>query len=172
MRSRWQEFLDAAALETDDCVPFPPGRLTNPGVSRKVQLAHEALAMRTAPPPGALMGRFSTHAAAHGPCHNPHCINYRHLSWKTRSENALDMHRDGTMLVGADNPMFRQRPQSAKLTAEQATEIQLLYATGEATQRALAAEYGVSQRTVNNAIHSRYRTYSSRYTVEIEGVDQ
>lgn len=42
--------------------------------------------------------------AAHGPCHNPTCMNPLHLSWKTHKENSQDRRRDNTFFVGEDYP--------------------------------------------------------------------
>ncbi len=88
-------------------------------------------------PPGA--------EATHGPCHNRACWNPRHLSWKTRAENAGDRARDGSLLHG-------ERNVQAKLTTAQVVEIRALYAAGRFTQADLARRYGVSRRAVGRVV--------------------
>lgn len=68
--------------------------------------------------------------AAHGPCHDRECVNPRHLSWKTPSENSNDRKRDGTA--------------GRKLNADSVAEI--LKSTANASD--LAAKYGVGKRII------------------------
>ena len=82
-------------------------------------------------------GLLVCHAA--GICHNPSCVNPRHLRQDTKSANMLDMHIDGTM-------------PNAKLTEEQVLEIR----ASDKSQRKLAAEYKIARRTIS-AIISRKR---------------
>lgn len=102
---RWAEFLRLAALETDDCViwPYakggyktrPYGQLRRDGKILRVHV--EALRLRVPQPPP---GRHGPYEVCHGPCHNSLCMNYRHLSWGTRSQNVRDRWRDGAPMFG------------------------------------------------------------------------
>lgn len=137
------EFRRLAAIETDECVVWPYAKAGQRGyglvyIRGEKRYAHrEALLLRTAS-----LGRP---IALHGPCNNPACMNYRHLSWGTSAENNQDMFRDGTALLGERNPM-------AKLTAEDVRSMREQYAVGAATQRELAMQHGVAVMTVNRAI--------------------
>lgn len=59
---------------------------------------------------------------------------------------------------------------AAKLTTMQIKEIQEKYAAGM-TQRALAAEYGVSQALIQKRCGGPYRTYSHNY-VKWDGISE
>ena len=75
-------------------------------------------------------------------CHGPlcvgkkHCFNPDHLTPDTRRKNALDMHRDGTMLL-------------AKLTPEQVLEIR---ASIGMTTKVLSDKYNISMRNIRTII--------------------
>lgn len=77
------------------------------------------------------------HQAAHN-CGKGHkgCVNPRHLSWKTNSENQLDRAVHGTVLRS-----FKQ-----KFTPEKVAELRSL--RGEMTQMALAERFDCSLGTV------------------------
>lgn len=83
--------------------------------------------------------------AAHS-CGNGHlgCVNPRHLSWKTRSDNKADELLHGTRIRGRKFPW-------AKLTESQVEEILCL---DEAEKNAdIAERYGVSPRTIYSIRH-------------------
>jgi hypothetical protein len=139
-----QTFLRMIEIETDDCViwPYPGdngyGRIKFNG--SRTYVHSMALKIRVGDrPPGM--------DAAHGPCHNRACINYRHLRWATRSENVNDMFRDGTVCRG------ERRPHS-KLTESLVLEIRRRVALGEKSVP-LAHEYGVSETTVRDIARRR-----------------
>jgi hypothetical protein len=80
------------------------------------------------------------HESAHS-CGDAGCINPRHLSWKTPTENGLDSRKHGTHV--------RSRYGNAgKITREQAGVIRGL--KGVKTLRELADEYGVSESAISN----------------------
>lgn len=85
------------------------------------------------------------HEAAHScGCGNKGCVNPRHLSWKTRSENAFDTVRHGAhWRAGKQTPRY-------KLTAEQVAEIRAL--KGFLTQVELGVIYGVSHRNIGKIL--------------------
>lgn len=85
-------------------------------------------------------GPSDLHEVAHS-CGDPGCVNPRHLSWKTRTGNALDSRQHGTHV--------RHRFGNAgKITADQAETIRNL--KGVKTLRDLAEEYGVSESAISN----------------------
>jgi hypothetical protein len=79
------------------------------------------------------------HHAAHN-CGNGHqgCVNPRHLSWKTASENQMDRKAHGTAKTS--------RGSASRRTAEETEAIRR--AIGTDTVTALAARFKVSRRTI------------------------
>lgn len=121
--------------EGDDCLIWPFNRTVKgygrlgPGiVSRMVCEAANG------PPPK------PRHDAAHS-CGrgNEGCCTKRHLSWKTRAENALDRRRHGTANSG-------ERNGQAKLTEAQVREIHML--KNRMSQVAIGKLYGVSASAI------------------------
>lgn len=141
--SQW--IRDHAIYAGDDCIVWPFCR--DPGVGRgRIAVRH--------------IGAFWSHRVmceyVQGPmpedrpwvahsCGNGHlgCMNPNHLSWKTRSANALDRAIHGTNV----GPGRRRH----KLTADQVAEIRRM--KGHKTQMALAALFGVSDNAIRN-IHA------------------
>jgi hypothetical protein len=92
----------------------------------------------------------------HVVCRNPGCVNPVHLALGTHADNMADMVRDG-MSTRADKHWARLHPEkrargtrngSARLSESSVIRIREAYATGQHSQRALAVEFGVSQRTI------------------------
>lgn len=83
----------------------------------------------------------SDHHAAHS-CGrgDDGCVNPRHLSWKTQSENEIDKRRHGTSRAVTSEGL------RYKLTAEQVAEIRAM--RGTKTQAELAKMFGVSRRNI------------------------
>lgn len=147
--NRWIEFLRLASIETDECVPWPYGCQGDgygvvhvagePGATSR--LTHRLVLERRVGscPPGMV--------AAHAPgvCHNPRCMNVRHLRWDTEKANQADKITDGTTNRG-------ERSATARLTADQVRAIRSRIASGE-SQRSLAREFGVSHRLVRGIVH-------------------
>jgi hypothetical protein len=79
-----------------------------------------------------------SHEAAHS-CGNGHrgCVNPRHISWKTKSENQADRALHGTKCTGG----------RGKLTSEQAEQIKAL--RGKFPQREVAEMFGISRANVS-----------------------
>jgi hypothetical protein len=152
MRARRGEaprFLEEAlSQETDACIEWPFALRNGYGViksqdrGRMVEV-HALVCERTyGPRPEGLM-------ALHGPCHNPTCLNKRHLRWGTAEENhGPDRVRDGTSNRG-------ERHGFAKLTEREVREIRQQYDTGEWSYRSLAAAFGVCHQTVMDIVTRR-----------------
>lgn len=102
------------------------------GAGRKV--AHVVCELTYGPAPDGKV-------ACHGPCNNPLCIQPAHLSWGTHVENEADKLRDGTRRLG-------QTVHNAVLTDADVLAMVAALDSG-ATQKSLAAEYGVSKTTVS-----------------------
>lgn len=143
-------FEDLMRIETDDCVHWPYYRLPNgygvfnmvaDGVRRKVYVHREALRRRVGDPPTA-RERYASHLPI--VCHNPSCMNYRHLRWATASQNALDRKLDGTEVCG-------ERHHASVLTAVDVRVIRRRYSAGE-TFAAIGRTFGVSYNTVARVI--------------------
>jgi len=94
-------FFEAALLiETDECILWPYskqefgyGRYNIRGTQIA---AHREVLLRTTPQPK------DKPLALHGPlkCHNPACINKRHLRWGDYLDNKNDSRIDGTIARG------------------------------------------------------------------------
>lgn len=96
------------------------------------------------------------HVICHAPheiCGNRHCVNPAHLRADTKAANNRDMVNDGTSPRGTKNA-------SCKLTENQ---VRAIRANSEnKSQRELATEFGVSQKTISNIItHQRWSWLSS-----------
>lgn len=128
---------EAAQSNTDDCIIWPYagnsryGRIWIQG--KAFQCTHIVLELAGYKRPS------EDHFALHKPnaCHNPSCVNPRHLRWGTQSENMMDKHKDGTDQRG-------EKSFKTKLTWENVTCIR----TDNRGYRKIAADYGVSKSTV------------------------
>lgn len=129
---------EALASETEACILWPFS--VNPingyghfGVDGKHYAAHRYVC-------GQAHGPRPTpkHSAAHS-CHTRDCINKRHISWKTHSENMLDKRENGT----AQNSWWGRK---GKLTAEEVAKIRAL--EGTMTQAAIATQFNITESNV------------------------
>ena len=68
------------------------------------------------------------------------CVHPKHLSWKTRTANQLDRAQHGTKCTGYKNKATQ------KLNPDKVRQIRAL--KGTATQRKLAAQFGVTDATI------------------------
>ena len=128
----------AVAAHTDECIIWPFAK-SSAGYGTiffngKYQNVHRlSLTMAKGAPP------TPTQVAAHlaGACHNPSCINPKHLRWATEIENAADRKIDNTHLVG-------ERNGASKLTPKQVSAIR----GDDRPANEIALDYGVSVRNV------------------------
>lgn len=137
-RTAYIESLRAA--DTDDCIIWPFG-LNRYGrgymaIKGRSLEAHRAVCI-------AINGQPPTpkHEVAHS-CGKGHlgCINPKHLSWKTHTENEADKLVHGTRRRGTTIPW-------SLLTERQVLDIRKRNANGE-KQTWLAREYGTSDNTI------------------------
>lgn len=89
-------------------------------------------------------------------CDNPPCCNPHHLFGGTRADNIADMVGKGRHGL-SNNPAAAARGErhgSAKLTDKDVMAIRSSYADGGVTQRSLAAQFSVCQRTVTRIVNN------------------
>ena len=80
-------------------------------------------------------------------CDNPRCVNPDHLWLGTRSENTKDRH-----YKGRSKGPIGEAQHDAKLNYGIAEEIRAITSTHNATQREIAARFGVGQTTISNVV--------------------
>lgn len=135
------EFLRRHVLyEGDDCVMWPLYREPRRGYGiigylGRAQKAHRLMCelAHGAPP-------FPEAEASHS-CGNGHlgCVNPKHLSWKTRSENQQERRKHGTHGRNGDTKRY-------KLTLKDVSEIRALL--GTMTTQEIAERYGVTRSNI------------------------
>lgn len=125
----------------DECLPWPYSRARGYGnlkYENRITYAHVVMCEQvngSAP--------SSEHQAAHS-CGNTWCVNPKHISWKTPSENQLDKRTHGTT---------PKEPGKYKLTPEDVARIRSLQ--GEMTHDNLAEMFGVSRRNIGAILQRR-----------------
>lgn len=98
-----------------------------------------------------LTNGFLPEAVCHR-CDNPKCCNPNHLFAGTRAINNADMASKGRNRV--PRPSMRgEKHHQAKITDDEAATIRERYSSSEVTQRSLAREYGVSQRSIAKVVN-------------------
>jgi hypothetical protein len=157
--NRYQQLLEMTKAPGTACIEWPYG-ITGSGygqlrVHGKHAPAHRQALQEFNPAPNgkicSIKGEWVSGdklEAAHGPCHNPICVNPRHLSWETQTENRADRRRDGTHNNGELNAM-------SKLDADEVSEIREAYKTGRYRQSELAERYGVCQQQISNIVNGQ-----------------
>lgn len=123
-----------------ECLIFPFGR-TSSGYAtindgkNKIIYAHRYMCIQAhGMPPSEF------HEVAHN-CGDRGCVNPHHLRWDTRSGNAADKIKHGTLMYGERHP-------SGKLTLDQAREVFKRAWNGE-KNKDIASEFGISASNVS-----------------------
>lgn len=142
-----QWLRDRVSYAGDDCQIWPFNKNENGygtlGVEGEIHKAHRFMCtLAHGSPPS------DTHQAAHA-CGNRGCVNPRHLSWKTRSENEADKKLHGT--VG------KPRGSRTKLSAADVAFIRA--SKGTITCETLAAQFGLSRAGI---LYWWYSTHEPR----------
>lgn len=140
-------FLKAnAAYDGDNCLIWPLNRDPRGygmlGWLGRSRYAHRLMcAMAKGEPP------TPQHQAAHS-CGNGHlgCVNPRHLSWKTNTQNQADRREHGTA-------KWRNNRKRYMLTPEQVLEIRSL--KGKKTQYEMATMFNTSQQNIGDILRGR-----------------
>lgn len=146
-----QWLLEHMSQETDDCIIWPfataRGGYGNFQHLGQRHYAHRYVCeLKHGPAPS------NTHEAAHG-CGRSNCVNQRHISWKTPTENKMDCWLHGTQTKHRTGNM-------GKVTREQAAEIRALKPTK--TLKELAEQFGLSQSGVANICAGRRQARPSK----------
>lgn len=99
-------------------------------------------------------------------CDNRKCCNPSHIFIGTHADNSRDMSIKGrcNSPTGARNGHYTkpdsyakgEAHKNSKLTAAKVIEMRSLYASGEATQIALAARYGIAFQSVSDIIKRKW----------------
>lgn len=133
-----ERLRELSAVVTDDCVLWDRGRfkagygaVAIPN-TRKVAAAHRLSCEWAHGAP------FDGAEAAHA-CGVPACVNPRHLRWATPAENMADKSLHGTQPSG----------ETIWNSMSEADVQQIVSLLGTASQRVIAAKFGVHQMTVS-----------------------
>lgn len=85
-------------------------------------------------------------------CDNRKCLNPNHLFAGSNADNMADRNKKGRAARGPQNGR-------AKLTEADVISIRDGYATGLASHRSLAREYGVGHRTIGSVVNKKHWTH-------------
>lgn len=133
-RGSLRAFLDEAkASRTDDCILWPFTKFRDGYGQFERRGAHRVICEEVyGPCPNGMQARHA--------CGQASCVNPRHLSWGTVSDNANDRRGHGTMLLGSKTGRSR-------LTEESVREIRQGLAAGVGL-RELARQHNVSHKAI------------------------
>jgi hypothetical protein len=81
-------------------------------------------------------------------CDNPGCVNPDHLFLGTNQDNMLDM-----VAKGRNRPRLGEANNKAKLTKNKVLQIRSMYASGNYSQRDLAAVFDVGQPCIKDVVN-------------------
>ena len=135
-------FVDSAvSSSTDSCIEWPFSKNLG-GYARVVMQGKQTNVSRVVL---MLSGRprpSNFHFAAHAPevCHNPGCINPRHLRWATQKENEADKLIDQTLARGETGG-------NSKLNDTQAI---YAYQSCKSEASRIAKDFGVTRKAIRN----------------------
>ena len=128
--------------DSEECLIWPFSRsrgYAQVSVNRKIKKASRIMCEKVHGPPPT-----PKHEAAHScGCGHLGCINPKHLSWKTRSENQQDRRKHGTHGRGAN---MRTRRIGFKLNPELVAEIRTIGNT--VSKEELGRRYGVTPSNI------------------------
>ena len=95
-------------------------------------------------------------------CDNPKCVNPAHLFLGSALDNNRDMIKKARNRTAEPTKLSHpgENNPSARLTWPLVEEIRAKHRTGQYTNYALAAEYGVCQQSINNVVN--FRTWQKR----------
>lgn len=92
-------------------------------------------------------------------CDNPPCVRPDHLFLGTQLDNIRDMITKGRRVIGVSNPPRGEASPKAKLTEAQVCQIRARYESGNETQAALSASFGVAPTQISKIIRgTRWNT--------------
>lgn len=137
------EFIENAATSaTDECIlwPFktsPQGYGSLHYKGKKSQAHRVVLEIVTGCVPE---GMFACHAPQ--VCHNPACVNPRHLRWGSPQDNSDDKYLDGTVQTGKSHP-------GCILSDDDVREIRGLIKSG-LKDREIGLKFGVARTTISS----------------------
>ena len=83
-------------------------------------------------------------------CDNPSCVNPNHLFLGTQLDNIADMNNKGR-----HGDTRGEKSGMSKLTKEDVDCIRFVYSNGDATQRSLARDFGVSHHAVYLIVNNK-----------------
>ncbi|MFE9127826.1 hypothetical protein ACFYOF_20865 [Streptomyces sp. NPDC007148] len=139
----------AAYATTDECV-FLDGYAIRPSVpfEGKIMFASRVVWIIRHGDPGEahVLHRCNGGSGAHG------CINIRHLYLGDKAQNRLDAVQAGRLVI---KPRRGEECTSAVLTERQVRTIRERWAARDVTQKALAAEHGVSRALLSMIVNGK-----------------
>lgn len=145
-----QWLIDRVGFQGDECLIWPFSLTRGYGSFmhlKKGYYAHRYMCeLANGPPP--TTGHEAAHSCGRG---DQGCVHPKHLSWKTKTQNALDCRQHGTHAKHSGG-------RYGKLTTEQADQIRASGMKG----RELAKFFGVHETTISNIRTGRSRNGTNK----------